>query len=139
MPLLFVWRWEADPVIEPTSPHQIAARLAHDVGKYIARTARNVATDGWTPELVAMLCRDLYPQDRRPSLRFAELAQALQPWQGPTSVLQQVNDLLAEAERREPEVRRAVAADLNRVAAIARQVEDLLRGLARQLYQEEKA
>jgi hypothetical protein len=139
MPLLFARRWEADPVTEPTSPRQLAARLAHDVGKYMARTARNVATEGWTPELVAMLCRDLYPQDRRLSLRFAELARPLQPWQGPTAILQQVSDLLTEAERREPEVRLAVAADLNRVAAIARQVEDLLRGLARQLHQEEKA
>jgi hypothetical protein len=139
MPLLFAWPWEADPVTEATTPCQLAARLAHDVGKYMARTARNVAAEGWTPELVAMLCRDLYPQDRRLSLRFAELARPLQPWQGPTAVLQQVSDLLAEAERREPEVRRAVATDLKRVATIARQVEDLLRGLARQLYQEEKA
>jgi transcriptional regulator of acetoin/glycerol metabolism len=74
MPLLFVWHWEAAPVTEPTTPCQLAARLAHDVGKYTARTARNVAADGWTPELVAMLCRDLYPQDRHLSLRFAELA-----------------------------------------------------------------
>lgn len=139
MPLLFAWRWEIDPVTEPATPCQLAARLAHDVGKYMARTARNVAADGWTPELVAMLCRDLYPQDRRLSLRFAELAQPLQPWQGSTAVLQQVSDLIAEAERREPEVRRADAAELNRVATIARQVEDLLRGLARQLHQEEKA
>lgn len=139
MPLLFAERWEADPMTEPTSPCQLAARLAHDVGKYVARTARNVAADGWTPELVAMLCRDLYPQDRRLSLCFAELARPLQPWQGPTAVLQQVSDLLAEAERREPEVRHAVLADLTRVAAIARQVEDLLRGLARQLYQQENA
>jgi hypothetical protein len=124
---------------EPNTPRQLAARLAHDVGKYIARTARNVAVDGWTPDLVAMLCRDLYPQDRRLSLRFAELARPLQPWQGPTAVLQQVSNLLAEAERREPEVRRAVAADLHRVAEIARQVEDLLRSLARQLHQEEKS
>ena len=124
---------------EPPTPCQLAARLAHDVGKYMARTARNVTADGWSPELVAMLCRDLYPQDRRLSLRFAELAQPLQPWQGPTAVLRQVSALLAEVERREPEVRRAVAEDLSRVAAIARQVEDLLRGLARQLHQEEKA
>jgi hypothetical protein len=139
MPPLFAWRWEVNPVTEPATPCQIAARLSHDVGKYMARTARNVAADAWTPELVAMLCRDVYPQDRRLALRFAELAKPLQPWQGPTAVLQQVSDLLTEAERREPEVRRAVAADINRVAAIARQVEDLLRGLARRLYQEEQA
>ena len=123
---------------EPSTPCQLAARLAHDVGKYMARTARNVVAEGWTPDLVAMLCRDLYPDDRRLSLRFAELARPLQPWRGPAAVLQRVSDLLAEAERRELGVRRAVPADLHRVAEIARQVEDLLRGLARQLYQEEK-
>ena len=39
---------------------RLARALAHDVGKYVARTARNVPDGGWTTELASMLASDLY-------------------------------------------------------------------------------
>jgi len=34
---------------------RMASALAHDVGKYVARTARNMPDGTWTPERVSML------------------------------------------------------------------------------------
>ena len=51
------------------------ARLVHDVGKYVARTARNLPAAP-TPEMLDMLVRDLYElrPGRRASALLAELA-----------------------------------------------------------------
>ncbi|MEZ4340752.1 MAG: hypothetical protein R3B82_29370 [Sandaracinaceae bacterium] len=56
---------------------EVYARLAHDVGKYVARIARNAPADGPFPAaLVPLLVKDLYrmPDGRRASARFEELA-----------------------------------------------------------------
>ena len=65
----------ADPSRQRRS--ELTARLVHDVGKYLARTARNLpAGCALDAALLDMLCRDLYGDARspRPSARFAELA-----------------------------------------------------------------
>ncbi|HJL15717.1 MAG TPA: hypothetical protein RMH99_08680 [Sandaracinaceae bacterium LLY-WYZ-13_1] len=62
------------------TPAEAAAALAHDVGKYVARIARNVPPHGPVPDaLVPLLVADLYalPGGERPSARFEALAAAL--------------------------------------------------------------
>jgi hypothetical protein len=102
------------------------ARLRHDVGKYVARTARNLP-QAPTAAHVAMLARDLYElrPGRRASEVFAELAAGLaQP------PLATVSQLLAEADLLEPRVRAGDLPSVARAAAIALEVERHLRELA---------
>jgi len=99
------------------------ARLLHDVGKYVARTARNLPPAP-TTEMIEMLIRDLYElrPGRRASALFAELAP-------PEPALDGVRALLAEVDRLEPSVRAGEAAAVARAAALAREVELRLRAL----------
>ena len=87
------------------------ATLAHDVGKYVARTARNLPdpiTAPLGPELVAMLVRDLYAlgQGERASVRFARLVEEAAPGGPPDRPgdvrLDEVRRLLAEVDALEP-------------------------------------
>ena len=58
------------------TPTERSLRLAHDVGKYIARIARNVPAGEPVPSaLVPLLIRDLY---ERPGESFEELAEGLE-------------------------------------------------------------
>jgi hypothetical protein len=100
------------------------ARLVHDVAKYVARTARNLPPAP-TPEMVAMLVRDLYElrPGRRASSLFAELAP-------PSPLFDDVRALLAEADELEAAVRAGDAAAVTRAAAIACEVERRIRTLA---------
>ena len=52
-----------------------AARRAHDVGMYVARTARNLRAGPVPPRLVAMLVKDLGGQSVNTDYIF---------WSGPT-------------------------------------------------------
>jgi hypothetical protein len=99
------------------------ARLVHDVGKYVARTARNLPTAP-TPEMIDMLVRDLYElrPGRRASAVFAELA-PLEP------SLAGVRALLSEVDRLEPSVRAGEAAAVARAAHLACAIEAELRAL----------
>lgn len=101
-----------------------APRLRHDLGKYIARTARNV--DAATPldaELLAMLCDDLYAtyEGTRASRVFeqheSEVAAA-------TRAL--VRELLRELDAIEPDVRNGQAHAVRRAIAIACRVAEAL-------------
>lgn len=104
----------------------VAARLAHDVGKYVARIAHNVPPDGPIPSgLVPLLAKDLYehPGGGRPSARFAELAPddpALRP----------VREALAAIDALEADVRAADDAACRRACALALEVEGALRAYA---------
>jgi hypothetical protein len=101
------------------------ARLVHDVGKYVARTARNLPPAP-TAEMVAMLVRDLYElrPGQRASARLAELSAF--PDAPP---LDDVRALFAEIAL-EPAVRAGEPAALERVAALACEVEARLRRAA---------
>lgn len=103
-----------------------AVRLRHDLGKYIARTARNVdATTPLDAELLAMLCDDLYAtyDGTRASLLFARLADELadEPAASPAS-LTRVRELLQELDAIESAVRRGEQRAVQRAIAIACQV-----------------
>jgi hypothetical protein len=109
----------------------LAARLVHDVGKYVARTARNVVGQAWAPDLIAMLCRDLYALPRgRASAVFAELTAAFEE---PQPALERVRGLLAEIDRLETEVRRGEPESLAAAIRAALAVEEELRAFARAL------
>lgn len=107
---------------------EIAAALAHDVGKYVSRIARNVPEAGPMPAaLVPLLAKDLYeqPGGGRPSARFEELAAALDDPRLP-----EARALLAEIDGLEPGVRGGDEAACLRAAAVARQLDVALRAIA---------
>ena len=99
--------------------------MVHDVGKYLARTARNLGP-GPVPRPVAeMLARDLYAlaDQERASAVFERLAAGLEP----SPLLVEVRALLSEIDRLEPAVRAAEDAALRRAAGLAIEVERRLR------------
>jgi hypothetical protein len=119
------------------SLRQLGARLAHDVGKYAARTARNVAPQAWTPELAGMLCRDLFElPGGRASAVFATLAAALEENAGPQPALARVRGMLAEIDALENAVREGAPESLARAARLALDVERALREFAHNLLHE---
>lgn len=112
----------------------LTAQLAHDVGKYLARTARNLPIEGAVDaELLAMLCRDLYGDARSaaPSVRFAAIAVELEPLAADAR-LGQARALLDELGRREAAVRAGQPQAVRQAAALALQIEQLLREMAAQ-------
>lgn len=117
-----------------TEAATLAARLAHDVGKYVARAARNLP-DGDVPEvLVEMLAADLYALDgsRRASEVFAHRSAELRRLR-PDARLDEAEALLSEADRLEPAVRAGEIEAVRRAAECALGVADRLRALAREL------
>jgi len=97
-------------------------RLYHDVGKYVARTARNLPDGALDAELVAMLVRDLYElrPERRASAVFAELAE-------PDARLDELTHFFAAIDRLEERVRQGDEAAVRGAAALALEVERRLR------------
>lgn len=105
---------------------EIAARLAHDVGKYVARIARNVPPDGPFPAALApLLVKDLYalPGGARASEAFARLAPD-DPRMAP------VRAALAEIDALEASVRAAEPDACRRACMRALEVEAALRAYA---------
>lgn len=111
-------------------PVRAARALAHDVGKYVARTAHNVRDGAWTPDLGRMLMADLYDLRGERALRlFVRLAPvgtsplaALPEWKS-------AHALLCELDTMEPALRSADVKALNRAAHLALAVERSLREL----------
>ena len=98
--------------------------LAHDVGKYVARTARNLPAEGEIPQvLIDMLCRDLYAltDTQRASERFDELADGLEG-------LEEVRAAFHEIDALEPSVRSGEPTAVRRAAELALAIEAQLRG-----------
>lgn len=108
---------------------ELAAALAHDVGKYVARIARNVPEAGPVPAaLVPLLAADLYegPGGGRPSARFEALAAPL----ADEPPIARARARLAAIDALEARVRAGDEAACTRACALAREVEALLRALA---------
>ena len=111
---------------------ELLAQLVHDVGKYVARTARNLpAAEPVDAVLVAMLCRDVYgdPGKPRPAVRFAELAGELGSFL-PDAPLPTIAQKFTELDAIEAAVRNGQPAAVARAATLALQVEQQLRALA---------
>lgn len=104
------------------------ARLAHDVGKYVARIARNVAEGAEVPAaLVPLLAKDLYeaPGGGRPSARFAELAEGIEDPR-----IDAARELLLRLDAIEAEVRAGERGACKEACVAAIRIERLLRELA---------
>jgi len=104
--------------------------LVHDVGKYVARTARNLPAEGEVPRvLIDMLCRDLYAltETQRASERFDELALELEPALDGLE-LDACRERFAEIDALEARVRDGDLVAVRRAAALALEIETELRG-----------
>ncbi len=113
---------------------RLAARGAHAVGKSPARPARNLPADrAPSPALVGLLVRDMYAlrDGERASAVLARLAAPLRAL-GPDARLDRAAARLAEADALEARVRGADLEAVRAVAAIALDVEALLRAIARE-------
>jgi hypothetical protein len=97
-------------------------RLMHDVGKYVARTARNLPDGALDRELIDMVVRDLYElkPGRRASQVFDELAEA-------DPRLDDIRQFLTVIDRLEARVRAGEEAAVRGAAALALEVERRLR------------
>jgi hypothetical protein len=111
-------------------------RLVHDVGKYVARTARNLEPgaplDG---ELVGMLARDLYelgPERRRASEVFDALVVAADRNERSFRALPEIRARLGELDALEAGVRAGEREAVEAARAIALAVEERLRALERE-------
>ena len=101
----------------------LAALLAHDVGKYIARIAHNVSHDAPFPAaLVPLLVKDLYrlPGGRSAGQRLAEPTAA-------HPALDAARAGVAEIDALEAEVRAGDLDACRRAARLALEVENSLR------------
>lgn len=120
-----------------TKTQQLLAMLVHDVGKYVARTARNLGDAPITPlaaPLLQMLLDDCFGSATtlRPSLRFAELRQQLAAV-NPNVDLSAVATGLSALDSLESLIRADNAPAVARAVALAKQIEaDLRAHLARQ-------
>jgi hypothetical protein len=103
--------------------------LAHDVGKYLARTARNLP-ERPSPEIVEMMTRDLYAlrEGERASQVFESLAAGII-----TPDLGAIRELFRQIDALEPRVRARDEAAVRSAAAIACEVERRLRDFAREV------
>jgi hypothetical protein len=101
------------------------SRLLHDVGKYVARTARNLPDGPLDRELIDMVARDLYElkPGRRASQIFDELAE-------PDARLQEIRPFLTAIDKLETRVRAYEEAAVRGAAALAIEVERRLRDFA---------
>jgi len=109
------------------------ALLAHDVGKYVSRIARNLPPGPVPPALLELLAKDLWalPAGGRASEVFARLSAPLCAAPSPDPRLAEVAAHLAEIDGLEAAVRAGQDAAVRRACALALEVEALLRALAR--------
>lgn len=115
-----------------TMVYPLAGKLAHDVGKYIARMARNLPAGNIPETLCPLVCADLYALDgaRPASAVFDDLAAPL------GSIIEddrldRCREALREIDRLEDAVRSADETALRRAAELAMQVETELLSLHR--------
>lgn len=108
---------------------ELLDRLAHDVGKYVARVAHNVdASRPLAPEVRAMLCDDLYAtkDGRRASELFEELAGGLPASTRRAEHIEAARRALARIDVLEVAVRRGDRAAVSEVLGAALEVERCL-------------
>lgn len=123
----------------PRRAVELAARLAHDVGKYIGRTARNLPPQPGELDgaLLAMLLRDLYGvgPGSRPGAIFASLRHELVPHlrEPECRVLAEAATCLVRLDEIEPEVRAGKPSALEEALRCALLVEQQLRKLSREV------
>ncbi len=118
---------------------ELALALAHDVGKYITRVARNLPEGEVPAVLVEMLVQDLYATDgARTALEVFEARLAEHPEAGPdeaalVAVLNDAREALLRVADLEAGVRAAAPEALREAAALALRVDALFRAWLREL------
>ncbi len=115
-----------------------AARLAHDVGKYLTRTARNLPGGAVPDALIPLLTKDLYATDgkRSASQVFEVLGRPLLEAPFDTR-LDTCRARLAQIDALETSVRRVEQPALRRAAQLALEVATLLDAVAKDLNEAE--
>lgn len=104
-----------------------AERIAHDVGKYVARIAKNVPPGSPVPPALGpLLVKDLYGPPR-PSARFEELAPDVDD-----ARIERVRASFAELDRLEEGVRAGKPEACGRACALALEIEAWLRSIAQE-------
>jgi len=121
-----------------SEPKDVTARkLAHDVGKYVSRAARNLPKSGAIPDvLVDMLFRDVLgtaPNGTTPSERFEALARELDV---DDPHIADVRERFARIMALERELSRGTELVVRSIAADALAIEQALTSLARDLSRE---
>lgn len=98
-------------------------RLAHDVGKYLVRAARNLDAAPIPAPVADMLVRDLYeaPGGGRPAARFAALAHAIDE-----ASAAKIAAAFLELDALEPGVRARREAAMRQGAAVAIAISDMI-------------
>lgn len=107
------------------------ARLAHDVGKYVARIAHNVGAGPIPAPLAKLLARDLYelPGGRRASAVFEERSASMPE----ADELREARAHLEAIDGLEERVRAADEGAMREAAAHALEVETCLRRIAERM------
>ncbi len=105
-------------------------RLAHDVGKYVARTARNLPPGRPAAPLHAMLVADLYgaPGAPGPLAVFDALSKGIDE-----PAVEAARERLRAIGGLEDDVRRGDGAAIERAAALALEVDELLHARIREM------
>lgn len=111
----------------------VLSRIAHDVGKHVARAAINVRDGETPPVLIDMMAKDLYAL--RDGARASAVLRAMLGEAGERvrsdARLGRCVALLAEADRLETSLRAHRPEAVQRCATIAREVRELLLEAAR--------
>jgi hypothetical protein len=120
-------RADAEPIAA------LCARLVHDVGKHVSRTARNLPAGPLSEELRRLCVRDLFGREGEPgaSKRFRELSAPLEQLANDER-LEECRVLLGRIDALEAAIRLGDEAALRRAAEMAIDVDMLLRSLARE-------
>jgi hypothetical protein len=110
-------------------PDDVLRDLVHDVGKHVARIARNVPDGEVSGHLHALLCGDLFGDDvrARPSMRFSELL-----GESEIAELRDVEAWLRRIDAIEALVRAGEAGAIAEAVVHARRIDDALRALLRE-------
>jgi len=124
------------------SAEEGAAALAHDVGKYAVRVARNVPAGAVVPaSLIPMLAKDLYETHRgvRASKHFHDLASALPEQVAGAPELAEVAAILGGIDTLEPAVRAADIEACGQAVELARELDAKLGAFLRAIRDERAA
>lgn len=110
--------------------------LAHDVGKYVVRTARNIETDSMLPlpePILRMLIADLYEgrDGQRASLRFDQIVSSMSVLRNDMRLIA-VRQLLTELDACEAGVRSQDSVSIRTAIDKALRIDSVLREVVAQ-------
>jgi len=122
----------------PARAKDLAAKLVHDVAKYISRTARNLGVQENADALLPLLVKDLYAtRDGQPASRvFEERIRPLLPLIDDHTTIQYCRDMLTRIDRLEIRLREGEQNAVRTAACLAMEVDRSLRSMAEAIAKE---